>query len=123
MPHSDRMLRVNELLRRELALLCEREISPGFDGLVTITAVKTAPDLRQATVFVSVLGDEEHRKRALSLLGAKRKMFQREISRRVVLKYTPVLKFRMDASAEQADRILAILDELDVSEDDPPADA
>ena len=118
MPTSERMLRVNELLRRELAVLCEREISPGFDGLVTITGVETSPDLRQATVFVSILGDEQHHQLALQLLTRKRKLLQREVARHVTLKYTPVLRFKIDRTAETADRVLAILDDLHLPDED-----
>lgn len=117
---ANRMRRVNELLRRELGILCERDIMPRMTALVTITEVKTSPDLRHADVFVSVLGDEEQRAEAIRRMYRNRVRFQTELAHRVNLKYTPVLKFRHDRTAENADRVLSILDELDLPEEDAP---
>jgi len=110
------MLRVNELIRRELGDLCERRIVSDLNALLTVTHVDTSPDLRQATVLVSVMGDEAQRRDALKLLHRNRGLFQREIARRTQLKYTPVLRFQLDETMEQADRVLAIIDELDLSD-------
>lgn len=107
-----RMVRVNELLLRELGLLCEQLIMPHAGSLVTVTSVDTAPDLRQAVVRVSVLGDAEQRAKAMHLMHANRKEMQAEIGRRVGLKYTPRLVFKDDFTPERAGRVLAILDEI-----------
>ena len=123
---SRRMVRVDALLLRELAMLCEQRIAPDAEGLVTITKVHCSPDLREAMVFVSVLGSDEQRAQAMRLMHAARKDLQHEIGRRVILKYTPRLVFREDRTAAQADRILGILDELQLPEDSaspPPPDA
>ncbi len=112
----DRMRRVNELIKRELSLICERDVVPEVNALLTITNVDTAPDLRTATVDFSVLGSEEDRNHALKVLRRHRKQLQAEINRRVQLKYTPVLTFHIDRSLETADRVLTILDELDLSD-------
>jgi len=122
---STRMLRVNELLKRELGVLLERELLDQFNALVTVTRVDTAPDLRQATVYVSVFGNDAQEQQALRRLQKGRSLLQREIGRRVELKYTPVLRFKIDRTMADADRILTILDELDLTEEsdleDPPA--
>lgn len=118
MSGGNRMVRVDELLRRELAILCEQLVAPHAGALVTVAAVKTAPDLRQATVHVSIMGSEEQRQQAMRLLHACRKEMQHEIGRRVALKYTPRLTFREDHTAERADRVLAILDTLDLPDED-----
>jgi ribosome-binding factor A len=115
---SKRMVRVDEQLRRELAVLCEEIIVPQAQTVVTITKVQCAPDLHDAIVFVSVLGSGAQRAAAMRLLVAARKRLQHELSRRVILKYTPRLSFRDDRTAEQADRVLAILDGLHL----PPQD-
>lgn len=114
----DRILRVNELLRRELGRLVERDVAPRMEALVTVTRVSTSPDLRQARVYVSVLGGEEQRHEALRLLLGCRREMQSELGRRVRLKYTPVLTFQLDRSLEEADRILSIIDDLGLDEED-----
>ena len=114
----DRMLRVNELLRRELGQLVERDVAPRMQALVTITRVTTSPDLRQSKVYVSVLGGEEQREEALRLLHEYRRDMQKELGRRVRFKYTPVLRFESDRSIEEADHVLSIIDDLGLDEED-----
>lgn len=120
MSPSNRMLRVNELLKRELGMLCERFVAPETHALITVTGVRTAPDLRNATVLVSLLGNENDCREALAKLVSSRKELQSALAGNVKLKYTPVLHFKEDHTAEKADRVLAILDELDIA--DVPAD-
>tara|TARA_B100000809_G_scaffold118983_1_gene117286 strand:+ start:125 stop:484 length:360 start_codon:yes stop_codon:yes gene_type:complete len=113
----DRMTRVNELLKRELGEIFERRICADFDCLVTLTAVKTSPDLHNAHVYVSIFGTEAQRKAVLGALRKKRKAIQREMSRHVILKYTPVLEFHLDTTLDDADRIHKILDGLNMDAD------
>lgn len=113
----DRMLRVNELLQRELGRLVERDVAPRMEALVTLTRVSTSPDLRQARVYVSVLGGDEQRHEALRLLLECRKAMQSELGRCVRLKYTPVLTFHLDRTLEEADRVLSIINELDLDDE------
>ncbi|MDD4097490.1 MAG: 30S ribosome-binding factor RbfA [Lentisphaeria bacterium] len=118
---ADRLLRVNELLKRELGIVFTVLISPASPTLVTVTGVKTAPNLRDATVYVSVYGSEEQGQAALALLNAKRAHIQSEVARKVVLKYTPRLHFRLDRTAANADRVLSILNNLELEGDAAPA--
>lgn len=121
----DRMRRIDELIHRELGMLCEREIAPDIAALVTITKVKTSPDLRHAQVFFSVLGDEIAHQAALTLMHKKRRRLQQDIATSCKLKYTPVLKFHVDQAPEEADRVLSIIHELGLDEvpDAGPDDA
>lgn len=122
---SKRMVRVDELLRRELGTLCEKLVAPHLSALVTITKVECAPDLREALVFVSVLGSPEAHAEAMRLMLSVRREMQQELAHRVILKYTPRLRFRADRTAEKADHVLAILDELQIPDEpapDTPAD-
>lgn len=116
--NDERMRRIDELVQRELSMLCEREITPYAKGLVTITKIKTSPDLRHAQVYFSVLGDDADHDEALKLLLGKRKHFQKQLAANVKLKYTPVLKFHVDQNPAQADHVLSILSELGL--DDVP---
>ena len=113
------MLRVNELVKRELGRLCERDIMPQSNTLVTITKVKVTPDLRHATVFVSVFGGPESEgKQVFHRLNRCRRQWQHELSKNVVLKYTPVLQFKPDLTAQNADRVFSILEQLDLPEEE-----
>ncbi len=116
---KDRMRRVNELLQRELSTLCERHVATEVDFLLTITAVKTSPDLRQAQVFFSVLGNDRQWTEGQAVLERHRVGLQAAIGRSVKLKYTPVLQFKPDPTLEQADRVFSIIQKLDLP-DEPP---
>lgn len=105
-----RQLRVNELVKRELSAIITREIN--FDSaLVSINAVDVAPDLKSAHVFVTVLGAETGAK-VIGKLEAHRVALQAELSRHVVLKYTPHLIFHLDESIKRGARVLELLDDL-----------
>ena len=108
----ERMLRVNSLLKRELGGIFERAVCSELNCLVTVTNVQATPDLRQALVHVSVYGTEEQKQQVLDVLRRQRKEIQHEIARHVRLKYTPRLQFRLDDTAEKAERIMQLLDGL-----------
>ena len=108
---SDRMRKVNELLREVLSesLLDLKDPRIGF---VTVTAVRTSPDLRQATVYVSVLGSERKRQRSLEGLEAAHGVLQARIANEVRLKRTPTLTFEYDPTVEEGVRMSKLIDEL-----------
>jgi ribosome-binding factor A len=113
-----RLARVNEVVKRELSDLITREISFGPKTLVTVHAVDITPNLRNCHVFVSVIGDPAQNHRVLEELAENRVMLQRELSKRVVLKYTPHLTFKLDQSIERGSRVLEIMQDLDEPKDD-----
>ena len=116
-----RLPRVNELIKRELGDLLRREVS--FPAkLVTIQQVDITPDLKHAHVFVSVIGTEEETHASMAKLHAARPQLQKDLSKRVVLKFTPHLHFKLDVAAERGDRILNILSEIKIPEDSTPAE-
>lgn len=117
---ANRLTRVNELLRREIAGALFRVLDPSDVDLsaITITRVQTASNLRSAEVFVSVLGDKTKQLHSMRTLLRKRAALQAEVSSHVVLKYTPQYHFHLDHSIEDGDRVLGILTELD--RDVPP---
>ena len=113
-----RLERVNELLKRELGDLLTREVS--FEGgLVTVQQVDITPDLKHAHVFVSVIGSEPQAKAAMAKLHSSRTTLQHLLSKRVVLKYTPHLHFKLDDSIERGSRVISILEEIDIPPDEP----
>src|SRR5215467_9977535 len=106
-----RKLRVNELVKRELSIIVARAIN--FEGaLVSINAVDVTPDLKSAHVFVSTLGPENGAS-VIDKLEVHRHALQAELSRHVVLKYTPHLIFHIDHSIERGARVLEILEDLE----------
>ena len=116
-----RLDRVNELIKRELSELIRREIT--FTAkLVTIQEVDVTPDLKHAHVFVGVLGTLEEKKQALAALHDHRLRFQKELAKRVVIKWTPLLHFALDTAGERGDRVLNLLDQLGMPEETPQAE-
>jgi len=113
---SQRLIRVNELLKREIAEDLFRLQPPGFQiGTVTVTRVETAPNLRQARVYVSVFNEpgEQSTETAVRWLNRHHAEIQKMVCARVKLKYTPRLHFKADYSLEQGDRVLALLSEIE----------
>ena len=110
-----RMLRVNELLKREIAEDLHRHFSMSdFDtASVTVTRVECTPDLRDAQVFVSIFQHEDEREGMIAFLNRHRQEIVRMMVRRVKLKYTPRLHFVLDESIEQGDQILSMLAEME----------
>ena len=110
-PPSPRMRKVNELVREVIAEEAAQLKDPRI-GFLTITGVDTAPNLRTARVFYSVLGDETEQKETAAALASAAKRFQAAIGTQTRLKYTPVLEFRSDPAIEQALRIDALLQQI-----------
>ena len=113
---TERMRRVNESVRQVLAEALPDLKDPRI-GLVTVTGVDTAPDLRQAVVFVSVLGSEKKRAATLRGLEAAHGLLQAQLARQLRMKRTPQLTFEYDPSVERGVRMSQLIDEL-APEDD-----
>ena len=111
MAMSDRMRRVNESVRQVLAEALPELKDPRI-GLVTVTGVDTAPDLRHAVVFVSVLGSERKRRATMQALEAAHGVLQSRLARQLRLKRTPQLTFEYDPSVERGVRMSRLIDEL-----------
>lgn len=111
----DRLTRLNELLKRELADALFRVMqAENFDlAAVTITRVVLSRNLREARVFVSIREHQAERPKMLSLLRQYRGEFQRRINRDLFMKYTPRLTFELDTSLEEGDHVLALLAKLE----------
>jgi len=111
----DRLKRLNELLKRELADALFRVMqNERFDlSSATITRVAVSRDLREARVFVSIRDHQDERPRMLALLHRNRAEFQSRINRDLAMKYTPRLTFELDTSLEEGDRVLGLLAKLE----------
>src|SRR5881227_3922701 len=113
---TDRMRRVNESVRQVLAEALLELKDPRI-GLVTVTVVDTASDLRHATVFVSVLGSGRKRNATLAGLEAAHGVLQSRLARELRMKRTPQLTFEYDPTVEHGVRMSRLIDEL-APEDD-----
>ncbi len=119
---SRRVDRINGVLRQEFSLLLSRQIKdPRLNAVVTITQVETSSDLRTARVFLSVLGDQETREKALEGIQSAATFLRRELRDRLTLKYTPFLTFVLDDSLENADHLLRLMDRI--QEESPPEES
>jgi ribosome-binding factor A len=117
--HSQRQLRVGEEIRHLLAELFERGNmrDPDLrDVSITVTAVDVSPDLRNATAFVMPLGGADVGR----LLGAMRRAapwFRARVGERAGLRYAPEIRFELDRTFDEADRIGSLLRRPDVARD------
>jgi ribosome-binding factor A len=108
--------KVSEAIRREISVMLTQEVKDPGINFTTVTAVETADDLRHANIFVSILGDEETRTESMKALERAKGFLRREIGRRLQLRYTPEIHFRLDKSIDHAIKIKTILNEIKAKE-------
>ena len=121
MSQGSRPDRVADLIRAELALLLTREVHDPGIGFVTITRVQMTPDLQQARVFYTALGDDKARKNSERAIERAGPFLRRQIGSRLRLKRVPELTFLYDESIAGQDRIERLLNEVRTA--DPDVDA
>jgi ribosome-binding factor A len=107
----ERMRRVDEAVREVLSDVLTHEVKDPRVGFVTVTDVKTSPDLSHARVYVSVLGDAEAVSVSLEGLRSAQGFLQGRIGGELRLKHTPTLTFFHDDTAERAQRLERLMDE------------
>jgi ribosome-binding factor A len=118
MPHSPRASRVGDQIREELGALLTREVHDPGIGFLTFTHVKVSPDLQQARVYYTTIGDEKARRESARALDRATPFLRRQIGQRLRLKRVPELAFFYDEAIERGDRIERILQELNTPHDD-----
>ena len=106
-----RMRKVNEILREVIADECRR-LTDSRIGFLTITGVSASPDLRNATVYYSVLGDERAQNDAAAALAGAASRIRAAAGGQVRMKYIPALHFQPDPAVEHGQRIEGILRDL-----------
>jgi ribosome-binding factor A len=116
MAGGDRMRRIDEVMRKVIGSAIASDLEDPRIGFVTVTAVKTSPDLRSARVYVSVLGDEQEREDTLAALASSHGKLQAAIAREVRIKHTPTLRFSYDDSLERGIRVSQLLEDEDPDE-------
>ncbi|WP_227395500.1 30S ribosome-binding factor RbfA [Jeotgalibacillus aurantiacus] len=109
---SLRSNRVGEQMKKELGDIIGRKIKDPRIGFVTVTDVEVTGDLQQATVYITVLGDEEQRENTLRGLVKAKGFIRSEIGQRIRLRKTPELLFEFDESIETGNRIESLIRDL-----------
>src|SRR2546421_9503142 len=104
-----RMRRVDEAVRAVLSDAIATDLKDPRVGFVTVTGVKTSPDLRHSRVYVSVLGSEAEREQSLAGLASARGYLQARVATELNLRHTPTLTFRYDGSIDHGMRITELL--------------
>lgn len=108
---ASRMRRVDEAVRAVLSDAITQELKDPRVGFVTVTAVKTSPDLRHARVYVSVLGDDAVRADSLAGLASAQGFLQGRIASELRLKHTPTLEFAYDDTVDRGMRLTELLEQ------------
>ncbi|MFN7563383.1 MAG: 30S ribosome-binding factor RbfA [Prosthecobacter sp.] len=119
---SLRLDKVCELMRRELSLVVEKDYRPE-DGLLTVHEVVVTPDLKHATVYVGVIGKPHQQEAIVERLNRARGSIQRDLYKRVKLRNSPPLHFRLDHTTERAVPLVQLIDNLPPPAPEPAADS
>ena len=117
---SNRTLRVNELIQREMSRILRKRYQ-AESLAITIASIEVTPDLLEAKVYVSVLGDDDEAEKKLRWLRKNSQEIRFELGRTIVLKHMPKFTYALDVSTARGNRILGILDEIEQKEKAKPA--
>ena len=107
-----RQRRVAELIHREMSLILLREVRDPRLADITITEVRVTPDLLIARIYFTVLGDQEAQQEALTGLESASGFLRTQLAGRIQLRLVPELEFELDRSAEYAQRIEQLLEQI-----------
>jgi ribosome-binding factor A len=108
----DRLRRVDEAVRQVLSDALTQDLKDPRVGFVTVTGVKTSPDLRHARVYVSVLGTDAEREDSLDGLRSAHGFLQRRVAAELHIKNTPTLDFVYDDSVDRGMRMSELIDRV-----------
>ncbi len=118
---SHRVERVNQLIRKEISELLLQEIrDPRLSGLISVTSVETASDLKFAKVYVSHLAGSEHKEEILKTLNAAAGFFRGELGKVLTMRYVPEVGFFWDDSIERGARLIQLIDQANQPTQNPP---
>ena len=107
-----RVEKLQELMKQEISDIVLHELKDPRIGFVTVTSVSCTEDLREAKIYVSIMGDEKAARDSLHGLNSSRGFVRREIGRRIRLRFTPEISFALDASLDYSDHIQRLLNEI-----------
>lgn len=108
-----RQERVRELIKREVGEAIQRYFPIEQAGMISVYDVEVSKDFQIAKVYVSILGNEEKKKKSFELLQENRNLIQQHVAKSVVMRNTPKIQFILDNSIERGNRVLSIIEELE----------
>lgn len=114
---TTRQERVAHQLRQIAGDIILKELRDPYLGFVTVTDVRVSPDLREAQIFVSVLGDEERQAEGMKALKRATPYVRRQLARRAGLRNVPEIRFLQDTAIEHGSRIFELLEEVKKEEE------
>jgi len=109
---SLRLHKVNELFKREISRILQRDLANPRIGFTTVTHVEVSADLAHAAVRVSVMGDEQQRQTTVAELNKAAGFIQHLLGRRVTIRTMPHIQFKLDRSLDAVFRVEKVLNEL-----------
>ena len=112
MAQGSRPDRVGEEIRHEISMAIARDVHDPGIGFITITRVKVSPDLQQARVYYTTLGDDKARRETERALERIKPLLRRRIGSQIRLRRVPELTFEFDRAVEHQDRIEQLLMEI-----------
>jgi ribosome-binding factor A len=108
----DRINRISEEIKKEVSSIIQNELKdPRLPRMISIVSLNVTKDLKYAKIYVSVLGTEEEKKGAITALKSAAGFIRREVSRRVLIRYTPEMHFELDTSIERGIHISKLINE------------
>ena len=117
-----RIEKLQELIKQEMSKMLLKELKDPRIGFVTVTDVEMTGDLREAKIYVSVMGGEEQVKSSLEGLNSALGFVRREIGQRIRLRFTPEISFALDTSLEYGDHIQKLLLQVEGDKNDNHVD-
>lgn len=118
-----RVEKVQELMKQEISEIILREVKDPRIGFVTVTSVACTPDLREAKVYVSIMGSEEQVKSSWAGIMSSLGFIRREVGKRIRLRFTPELHFELDKSLDYSAHIQELLLQVEREEKEAGHDA
>jgi len=115
---AHRSNRVAEEIKKEMTQILRSEFKDPRIGFITVTGAEVTPDIRYAKIFVSVMGDDESKVQSMQALEKAKGFVRTELGKRIRLRYTPEISFKIDSSIEYGARIMKLLNEVKETEND-----
>ena len=109
---SLRMHKLNELFKREIGQIIQRDLANPRIGFATVTHAEISSDLKHATIRVSVMGDEQQRRTTAAELNKAAGFIQHVLSRRITIRTMPQIQFKLDRSLDAVQRVEELLNEV-----------
>ncbi len=117
--------KLQEFIKEQVSEIIQQQVRDPRIGFVSITDVEVSADMRHAKIFVSVLGDEDAKSGTMAGLDSALKFIRGELGRRLEMRYTPEIMFKLDTSIERGSRIVSLIRDVSrgASHDDDTAPA